>query len=103
MKMEILLLTCANNKEAGNIAKSLLKNKLIVCAKRTPVSSSFFWENSIDSEEEVLLIMETKYENFEKVEKEVKKLHSYDTFVLVALPVTKMSKGVKKWMKEGLK
>jgi len=47
--------------------------------------------------------METKDENFEKIEKEVRKLHSYDIFVLVAIPVSKMSKGVGKWMKEGLK
>jgi periplasmic divalent cation tolerance protein len=103
MKMILLFLTCANDPEAKKIARALLQKRLIVCAKRTPVSSSFYWENKIDSAKEVLLIMESIESNFKKIEKEVKKLHSYETFVLVSLPVTQASTGVAAWMKAGLR
>ena len=102
MKPCILLLTCADRAEADKISQVLLEKKLIVCAKKSSVSSDFYWEQSIDKAEEILLIMDSSEEMFEKIEEEVAKLHSYKTFNLVALPVSKTSKGVKEWMKEGL-
>lgn len=101
--MNILFLTCANNKEADKIAKALLKKHLIVCAKKTPVSSSFLWQGKIDSEKEVLLIMESIESKFKQIEKQIKKLHSYDTPVLISLPISQASSGIAKWMKKELK
>ena len=103
MKMVILFLPCANNNEAEKISQSLLEKHLIICAKKTPVSSAFFWKGKIDKAEEILLIMESIEENFEEIEKDVRKIHSYKTFVLSAVPVVKYSSGVESWLKEGLK
>lgn len=103
MKICVLFLTCVNNEEADKISKTLLEKKLIYCAKRFPVSSSFLWEGKIDKAEEVLLIMDSIEENFEKIKKEVAKLHSYKTFVLSASPINKTTNNVKKWILEELK
>ena len=103
MKMNILFLTCANNKEADKIAKTLLKKHLIVCAKKTPVYSSFLWQGKIDSGKEVLLIMDSIESKFKQIEKQIKKLHSYDTPVLISLPISQASSGVATWMKKELK
>ena len=43
--------------------------------------------------------MESVEEKFSTIEKEVRKIHSYKTFVLLASPIIKSSKGVKEWMK----
>ncbi|MBI2621111.1 MAG: divalent-cation tolerance protein CutA [Candidatus Levybacteria bacterium] len=102
MQMIVLLLTCANEKEADKIANTLLKEKLIVCAKKLPVSSSFLWEKKIKSSEEILLIMDSVAENFEKINSEVKKLHSYKTFVLTSLLVNQTTKDVENWAKKEL-
>jgi len=103
MRINLLFLTCANKKEADLIAKTLLRKHLVVCAKKMPVSSSFFWKGSIDKANETLLIMESVESNFKVIEQEVRKLHSYETFTLFALPVSKASSGVVEWMKDGLK
>ena len=103
MKMTILFLSCANKKEADLIVESLLKKKLIACAKRTPISSAYRWKGKIESGCEVLLLMETVEEKFDAIEREVGTLHSYETFVLLSVPVNRVSKGVEKWMREGLK
>jgi periplasmic divalent cation tolerance protein len=100
--MNILLLTCADNKEADKIVKSLLNKKLIACAKKVLVSSSFLWKGKVDSDDEVLVIMESLESKFNEIEREVRKLHSYETFVLVSLPVSKASTGVLDWIKESL-
>lgn len=101
--MNILLLTCANRKEADKIIKSLLEKRLVVCAKRTPVSSSFLWKGKIKSGKEVMVVAESLESKFADIEKEVRQLHSYETFVLVSLPVDKASSGVFDWIKKELK
>lgn len=102
MKIILIFLTCANEKEADIISGILLKKRLVVCIKKTPVSSSFLWKRKSDKSKETLLIMDSIEDNFEMIEKEVKKLHSYKTFVLIATPVIKSSNGIEKWMKEEL-
>lgn len=97
--MTVLFLTCANNQEAEKITRSLLEKKLVFCIKKLPVSSSFLWKGKISQAKEVLLIMESLESNFEKVKKEVTKLHSYDTFVLLSTPVSKTTEQVKDWIK----
>lgn len=103
MKIITLFLTCANDTEAEEISQKLLKNKLVVCIKKTEVSSSFLWKGSIDKSEEVLLIMDSFEEKFSEIEKEVRKIHSYSTFVLFAVPVIKASKGIGEWIKDEFK
>ncbi|OGK11261.1 hypothetical protein A2954_06060 [Candidatus Roizmanbacteria bacterium RIFCSPLOWO2_01_FULL_37_12] len=103
MKIIILFLTCANLEEAEKISQALLKKKLVVCIKKTNVLSSFLWEGKLDKSEEVLLIMDSIEEKFAEIEKEVRKIHSYETFVLVANPVINSSKGVKEWIKKEIK
>lgn len=100
MKLCVLFLTCANEKEADKIISILLKKKLVFCVKKHAVSSSFLWHGEIDSYSEVLLIMDSLADNFEKIDKEVSKLHSYDTFVLMALPVVKTTRRVKNWVRD---
>ena len=100
--MIILFLTCANKKEADKIALTLLKKRLIVCAKSMAVSSSSIWKGKIESAREILLIMESHESLFDKIEKEVRKIHSYETFVLLSFPITHTSKGTREWINSSL-
>ena len=102
MQMNVLLLACANEKEADKIADKLLKKKLVVCVKKTIVSSSFLWKSKIEASSEILLIMDSIVENFEKINSEVKKLHSYKTFVLTSLLVSQTTEDVEAWAKKEL-
>ena len=103
MKPILLFLTCANQKEANKISKSLLQKGLVVCIKAMPVSSTFLWQGEIDSGKEVLLVMDSVESKFKVIENQVKKLHSYDTPVLISIPVSQTSAGITSWMKKELK
>jgi periplasmic divalent cation tolerance protein len=98
-----LWLTCADKKEADKIANTLLVKHLVACAKQLPVSADFHWQGKIEHSDEVLLIMDSKLDLFEEIEKEVAKLHSYETFVLEAIPVVKVSKKAENWLKSEIK
>ena len=93
-----LWLTCADNKEADKIANTLLVKYLVACAKQIPVKSDFRWQGKIENSKEVVLVMDSKLDLFEKVEAEVAKIHSYETFVLQAVPVVKISKEAEEWL-----
>ena len=54
----------------------------------------------VEDAKEVKLIMHSAEYLFDQVEAEVKKLHSYETFVLQALPVSHISKDADRWLNE---
>ncbi|MCA9328826.1 divalent-cation tolerance protein CutA [Candidatus Saccharibacteria bacterium] len=93
-------LSCGSSEEASKIASVLLEMKLIACAKQLPIMSDYRWQDAIEHDNEVLLVMETRLELFEQIEAEVAKLHSYETFVLQAIPIVKLSKAAEKWWLE---
>ena len=97
-----LWLTCEDEKEASKIAKYLLDKRLIVCAKQLPVTADYWWDGSQEHSTEIRLIMDSAEEMIDKVETELEKLHSYETFVLQAIPLRKVSKKASEWMKENL-
>ena len=99
MKPIILFLTCANEKEAARIEQTLLEKKLVCCVKKSNTTSTFLWKGKIESSGEVLLIMDSLQEKFKEIDKEVKRLHSYETYVLVATPVTHTTEKVKNWLR----
>jgi uncharacterized protein involved in tolerance to divalent cations len=101
--MIIIYLTCVNEGEAKRITDSLLDKKLVACAKKIPIESTFWWEGKKDKADEVLVMFETVEEKFEEIEKEVVSLHSYDTPMLFALSVVKTTRSVEKWLGEVLK
>ncbi len=95
-------MTCSSTSEALEISKVLLEKQLVACVKKLPVGSDFLWKGSIDHNDEILLVMESREDLFDQIEAEVTKLHSYETFVLTATPITKISKKSDKWLIESL-
>jgi periplasmic divalent cation tolerance protein len=96
--MVILYLTCADTKEADKIGQELLNKKLVVCVRQINVRSSYWWEDKISNDDEVLLMMESGEELFEKINKVVAKLHSYEQYVLTMTKVDKTTRGVEEWL-----
>lgn len=101
MKFCYLYLTC-DAKEADSLIDLLLKKQLIACAKKVPVNSTYWWMEEIEKSDEVILVMESAEEKFDEVEAELKEVHSYDTFVLTAVPMVRVSEDAKKWLAENL-
>ena len=98
MKPCLLFLSCKDIEEAGKISHCLLEKKLIVCAKKIPISSSYLWKSKIESAKEVLLIMDSTEENFEKIDKEISKIHSYKVYNLLLVKVDKINSKSLKWL-----
>ena len=95
-----LFLTCGSWQEAQRIVDALLDKRLIACAEFIPIKSKFSWKGQHSEADEVKLIMLSIEDYFDKVEKVVAKLHSYETFVLQAVPISRLSKAATAWLQE---
>lgn len=93
-----LVLTCGSWQEAQKIADVLLDKRLVACVEMMEVKSKYHWQGKIEKAEEVKLIMQTVSNNFEKVEEQIRKLHSYDTFVLHQIPLGRVSAEAAEWL-----
>lgn len=97
-----ITLACKNG-EATSIARALLEKRLIACAKFMSVNSMYWWGGEITDDSETLLVMETTEDNFDSIETEVKKLHSYDTFVLSQIPMNRVNDKAAAWLADELR
>ena len=102
MKLATYFLTCADSEEATKIANALLEARLCACVKQTNITSTFHWEGAIQNSSEVLLLIESIEEKFDEIDKIVDELHSYDEYVLMAMPIARTTPGVIKWIEETL-
>jgi periplasmic divalent cation tolerance protein len=98
-KFIVVLVTTSGKEEAEKIARQLLDEKLIACANIiSSVSSLFRWSGKIESAEEYIVLMKTRLDLFEKLEKTIKLVHSYQVPEIIALPIIKGSKQYMEWL-----
>lgn len=107
MKQALLIyIPCKDNNEAESISKHLLEQKLAVCTNIIDtITSLYVWppeEKKICKNNETLLLVKTLDSKWFELEKEVLRLHSYDTPLISAIPITYISKQYYNWMKKEL-
>ena len=98
--MILIYITFPNKQEAKKIGRILIEKRLAGCVNMFPVEAIYQWKGKITEEKEVVLIAKTFEKNFSKIEKLVKKLHSYETPCILAIPVNKVSKNYLNWIKK---
>lgn len=102
MNFVFIYITNPTKKEAKKIAKHLLEKRLIACANIFSVNSLYWWEKKIVDDNEFILIAKTTKESFGKVEREVKKIHSYKIPCIIKIPVSSNKKYFN-WLKREIK
>lgn len=73
----IIKVTYPNIKEANKAIHHLLQKKLISSANSFPIKSTSNWPGKIAEVDEIIVFLNTKKDNWEKVKSEVKKTHPY--------------------------
>lgn len=97
----VILVTAANNKEAGKIAAALIKDKLAACVNIIEnIHSLFRWQGKVDHAKETLLIIKSRKALEHKLIKKVKSLHSYEVPEIIALPIISGDKKYLEWLNE---
>lgn len=100
----VIFITTANKKEAGRIAKALLRSRLVACVNIVDKIESFFWwKGKIDCAKETLLIIKSKLEKLNQITRRVKSLHSYEVPEIIALPISAGYKDYLRWIDDTLR
>lgn len=76
--MILVYATCKNESEAKDISKKLIGKRLIACSNYFPVKSIYKWNGRIVEDNEYMILLKTLNKNFEIIQREIEKMHSYE-------------------------
>ena len=95
--MRIIYITCKDIDEAKKISRHLIEKKLVACANIFPINNIYPWKNEIKEDNEVVVLLKTN-NNYEDIETEIKKLHSYKVPAIYSWTVDKINKDYLNWI-----
>ncbi|MFL3028286.1 MAG: divalent-cation tolerance protein CutA [Candidatus Neomarinimicrobiota bacterium] len=103
MDFAFIITTVSTEKEGRMIANELVQNKLAACVNIVPkVHSVYEWENQIQNDEELLLLIKTTKEREKDIYHTVESLHSYDTPELITIPINHGSQPYLQWLENSV-
>jgi periplasmic divalent cation tolerance protein len=96
----VVLVTCGKLTEGRKIARTVVGKRLAVCVNVavSPMDSYYGWKGKLETAREYLLVIKTTASKLAALEKEVKRLHSYDVPELIALPIVAGSREYLSWL-----
>ncbi|MGE0051775.1 MAG: divalent-cation tolerance protein CutA [Arcobacter sp.] len=100
MKAIIVQTTCSSKEEAKNIAKILIEEKLAACVQLSEIESLYNWKEEFCSDNETLLNIKTRKDNFDKIKSKILELHSYDLPEIIQLDIANASEEYLKFIGE---
>ena len=100
----IVIVTCANAAEARRIAHSVVDRRLAACANILggPVESIYRWKGRVEKAREVMLLLKTTTQRLSKLEREVKRLHSYEVPEFIVVPILSGSSEYLAWISDSV-
>ena len=84
----LVFTTLPNADKAYEVAKVLVEEKLAACVNILPaVRSIYRWQDKLQDENEVLVMLKTRAENVERLKARILELHPYELPEVLAVPV----------------
>lgn len=104
MNQFIQVMTTTETKEQAQIiARHLVEKKLAACVQISDaVESTYLWKGNIETSREFHCLIKTQEDLFGRVQEVIKKLHSYETPEIIALPIINGSPDYLQWLEESL-
>ena len=91
--------TTENKDDAGMIAETVVKKRLVACAQVVgPITSTYWWEGKIEESKEWLCIMKSRKDLYDRLEEAILDVHSYDVPEIVAVPIVSGSQSYLQWL-----
>jgi periplasmic divalent cation tolerance protein len=102
-RYRIVLVTCGSLGEARRIGKAVVEKRLAACANLLAgVESIYRWKGKVERAREILVVMKTSEARLQELEKEVKRLHSYEVPEFIVLPIAAGSREYLAWIGESV-
>jgi periplasmic divalent cation tolerance protein len=102
-KFAVVLVTAPDLKTGRKLARAALAARLVACANLMPrIESHYWWQGTLESSPEVLLVMKTTTARLAALEDLVAAKHPYDTPEFVVLPIIRGNERYLAWLEDSV-
>lgn len=99
----LVLTTLGNEQDAKRVAKALVERRLAACVNIVgPIRSIYRWQGNIEDDSERLLLIKTRADRFNDLERAIGEIHPYDVPELVAVPIERGAAAYLGWIDENV-
>ncbi len=102
----IALVTCGNKDEAERIASHIVNERLAACVNvigsNDTLTSFYRWEDKLQKEPEILLMIKTTQRGLPQLEARIQALHSYSVPEFIVLPVVFGGQSYLRWIADNV-
>lgn len=84
----IAMTTLEDEESASRLARSVVEAKLAACVQLMHIRSTFRWEGRVEDAAEVLVLMKTRADVYERLQQFISGNHPYDVPEVLQIPVT---------------
>jgi periplasmic divalent cation tolerance protein len=100
----VVLMTVPNAEVATQLSETLVGEGLAACVNVLPeVQSTYRWQGKIERDRELLCLVKTTAEAFERLRARVVALHPYEVPEVIALPVVAGHEPYLRWLAGAVK
>ena len=102
MKGIIQIITTMNSKETiERIGRQLLEKRLVSCVQiMGPIKSIYRWKGRIEEKEEWLCVIKSRKSFYKVIEREIKRLHTYEVPEIIAIEIDNVLPEYSRWVME---
>ena len=98
--MKVILTTC-NPKDANELVRQLLTDRLVGCGNIVRgVDSMYWWNGEIQNDSEALILMETTDERCSAAIHRLTEIHPYDVPKILSLEPTDSLDAYEQWLRQ---
>jgi periplasmic divalent cation tolerance protein len=95
----VVFTTCNSQEQGAQLARHLIEHRLAACVNILTGARSFYrWKGEIEQASEVVLIIKSRRDIFDKLREAISELHSYEIPEVIALPVVDGSDAYLAWL-----
>ena len=84
----IAMTTLEDEEGASRLARAVVEAKLAACVQLMHIRSTFSWEGRVEDAAEVLVLMKTRADVYERLQQFIRDNHPYDVPEILQIPVT---------------
>jgi periplasmic divalent cation tolerance protein len=101
--LRLVLTTCGSRETADRIAAALVGERLAACVNVLPgARSTFRWQDRIESEEEVVMLIKTAEPQLPAIESTIRALSGYELPELIAVEISGGAKDYLEWVETSI-
>ncbi|MGH3318845.1 MAG: divalent-cation tolerance protein CutA [Streptosporangiaceae bacterium] len=93
--------TVDSREEASRLSRAVVDERLAACAKVLgPISSTYWWEDTVDVDEEWLVLINAPSDRYEPLAAYLTREHPYDVPEILAFPVVAGGRDYLAWVSD---